>query len=54
MLFQGLVQTGIALGVSFGLHMSPEQVGAIVAFTAALLAFLTRSSVTPNSKLPPP
>jgi len=52
--FQAVIQAGIALGISFGLSMTTEQVGAIMAFTAALLAFLTRTAVTPNTKLPGP
>jgi hypothetical protein len=43
----GLLQAGIALAVSFGLHLSPAQVGAITAVTAALLSVVTRSQVTP-------
>lgn len=44
----GLVQTGIALSVTFGLHLSAEQIGAIMAFSASILALWTRSKVTPN------
>ena len=43
----GLVQAGLALVVSFGLQLSPEQIGAIMAFTAALLAVLVRRKVSP-------
>ena len=42
-----LVQAGIALVVSFGLDLSIEQTGAIMAFTAGVLGFVTRSRVTP-------
>jgi hypothetical protein len=45
---QGVVQTGIALGTAFGLGWNPTQIGATMAFTAALLGFLVRSAVTPN------
>lgn len=45
--FQGVVQTGLALGIAFGLNISTEALGAIVAFSAALLSFLTRTQVTP-------
>ena len=49
-LTMGLVQAGIILAVSFGLKLSPEQTGAILAFSAALLAWVTRSQVTPTKK----
>lgn len=43
-----VVQCAIALAISFGLHLSTEQTGAVVAFTAALLGLITRSRVTPT------
>lgn len=43
----GLIQAGLALLVAFGLNLSPEQIGAIMAFTAAALAVLVRRKVTP-------
>ena len=46
-LVTGLVAATIALVISFGLELSKEQVGAILAFVAAILAFVTRSQVTP-------
>ena len=42
-----LVQAGIALVVSFGVDLSVEQTGALLAFTAGVLGFVTRSRVTP-------
>jgi uncharacterized protein (DUF697 family) len=42
-----LVQCVIVLGVSFGLRLTPEQTGAILALTAVVLGLLTRSKVTP-------
>lgn len=42
-----LVQTVLALVVTFGLHLSTEQVGAILAVTAVVLGLITRSKVTP-------
>jgi hypothetical protein len=48
-LFQGIVQAVIALGVSFGLGLTANQVGAISAVSAAILSFLTRQQVTPLS-----
>lgn len=47
-LVTGLVSALIALGVAFGLDLSGEQTGAIMAVTAAILAVVTRQSVTPN------
>lgn len=46
-LWMGLVGAAIALGTAFGLHLSAEQVGAISALAAAILAFVTRSQVSP-------
>lgn len=43
----GVVNAAIALAVGFGLNVSPEQVGLVNAFVAAVLAFVTRSQVTP-------
>lgn len=48
----GFVAALLALGVSFGLNLTPQQVGAIVAVVAAALAFVVRSKVTPTSKDP--
>jgi hypothetical protein len=42
-----LLQAIIALAVSFGLDLSPEQVGAILAVAAAVAALFLRRSVTP-------
>lgn len=44
-LFLGLLQAAVALAVSFGLDLSPEQVGALMAFSAALLAVVLRQTV---------
>ena len=46
-LIMGLVTAALALVVSFGLDLSVEQVGAIVAVSAAILGVVTRSKVTP-------
>ncbi len=48
--FQAVIQMGLAMFVSFGLGLSGEQTGAIMAFTAAILAFFTRQHVTSNSE----
>ena len=42
-----LVQAIIVLGVAFGLKLTPEQTGAILAVTAIVLGLITRSQVTP-------
>ena len=49
---QAMVQTGVALGCAFGLGLSAQQIAAIIAFTASVLAFVTRQAVTPNANLP--
>lgn len=46
-LFQGLVQAILALGCSFGLRLSGEQIGSILTVSAAVLAFVTHQQVTP-------
>ena len=46
-LVTGLVGALIALGVSFGLELSGEQTGAIMALVSAILAVVTRQQVTP-------
>jgi hypothetical protein len=46
---QALIVSGVALGTAFGLQLDGSQVGALSAFTAALLAFLTEQAVTPIS-----
>lgn len=42
-----LAQAVIVLGVSFGLRLTPEQAGAILALTAVVLGLVTRSRVSP-------
>lgn len=41
----GLVGAAIALGVGFGLPVTPAQVGLIMAFISAVLAVITRWQV---------
>lgn len=48
----GFVGAAIALGVSFGLPITAEQVGFIMAFVSAGLAFVTRSQVSPAPPAP--
>lgn len=46
-LILGAVQAILALGIGFGLDLSTEQVGLILAATSAVIAVVTRSKVTP-------
>ena len=43
----GALQAILALGLSFGLHLNPTQIGAIMAAAAAVLALVVRQQVTP-------
>lgn len=52
-LIVGFVGAAIALSVSFGLPVTAEQVGFIMAFVTAGLAFVTRSQVAPVADPPP-
>lgn len=47
----GAISAAIALGVGFGLNVTPEQVGLISAFASAVLAIVTRSQVIPVEPL---
>ena len=42
-----VVQAALALAVAFGVGLSVEQTGAVLAVSAAVLGLLTRSQVTP-------
>ena len=44
---QGLIQAGLAMAIAFGTPLSTEQAGTIMAFTAAILAVLTRRKTNP-------
>jgi hypothetical protein len=44
-----VVQSGVAMLVGFGLSWSGEQVWLVVGFSAALLGWMARSQVTPNT-----
>ena len=46
-LLMGAVQAFIGLLVAFGLHLSVEQVGALVTATGAVLSVVTRRYVAP-------
>ena len=43
------VQTVLVLAVTFGLKLTPEQTGAILALTAVVLGLITRSQVSPST-----
>jgi hypothetical protein len=42
-----VVQGAITLLVTFGLHLTAEQIGAIVTFSGLVLALVARSRVSP-------
>lgn len=48
----GAIQTVLALVVAFGINLSGEQVGAILAVVAAVFAAITRDRVTPEVEKP--
>lgn len=50
-LVAGFVQAALALAIAFGLPLSDVQVAAILALTAAALAFVVRSKVAPTNAL---
>lgn len=43
-----VVRLGLLMLVAFGLKLSVDQIAAVMVFIEALLALLTRQSVTPN------
>ena len=47
-LVAGVVQALLALLLAFGVPLSDEQVGAIIAVSAAVLAIVVRQRVTPT------
>lgn len=49
-LILGAVNALIALGVGFGLHVTPQQVGLINAAVAAVIAVFIRHNVSPLQK----
>ena len=51
-MIMALVQSAVALSISFGVGLSAEQVGAIMAFSAAIVGFITRTQVSPGGKGP--
>ena len=49
----GLVGAIISLVVSFGIKLSPDQIGAVMAVTTAILGLIVRSQVSPTGKKVP-
>ena len=52
-LLLGALQAIIALSIGFGLDLTPEQVGLIMAAASAVVAVIVRQNVTPTSSLAP-
>lgn len=50
-LISGLIQAIIGVLLAFGVSVSDEQTGSIMAITAVILAILARLFVTPTNKL---
>jgi hypothetical protein len=50
----GAIQAVLALGLSFGLQLTPEKIGAIMAAAAAVIALLVRRQVSPVGQQPVP
>jgi hypothetical protein len=46
-LFYAVVQAAIVVGVTFGLRLSVEQIGAVELLTLAVLSWIVRSKVSP-------
>lgn len=46
-LIYALVQSVITVAVTFGLHLSAEQIGAVLVLTTAVLSVIVRQKVTP-------
>ena len=50
-LILALIQAAIAVAVSFGLRLTGEQVGLVMALAAAILGVVVNARVTPNALL---
>jgi hypothetical protein len=46
-----VVSAGLALGMGFGLNITPQQMGLIMAFASAVLGLITRQQVTSPASL---
>jgi hypothetical protein len=53
-LIQSLVQAVLGLFLAFGVNLSNEQTGSIMAVVAVILAIVARMFVTPNAKVADP
>lgn len=51
-MIMALIQSALALVISFGVGLTVEQVGSIMAFSAAVVGFVTRTQVSPGGKGP--
>jgi hypothetical protein len=51
-LVSGFIAAALALAAAFGLNLSGDQIGTILAIVSAGLALLVRSQVTPTANLP--
>lgn len=49
-LVAGTVQAVLGLAAAFGAGLTAEQTGAVLAFTAAVLALVVRANVTPTGR----
>ena len=47
-LLMGFVQAVIALAVSFGLHLTADQIAGIMGLSGAVLAIIVRQNVSPT------
>jgi hypothetical protein len=50
--FQFIIQAGLAMVMSFGIHLTVEQMGTVLVFTGAVLTFWTRQNVTSHANNP--
>jgi len=48
-----VLRAGLSLGMSFGLHFTPEQMSATMIFSEALFALFAVTTTTPNATLQP-
>ena len=46
-MFMAVISSGVALVSAFGFDLTGEQVGAIMAFSAAVVGLITRQKVSP-------
>jgi 3-hydroxymyristoyl/3-hydroxydecanoyl-(acyl carrier protein) dehydratase len=50
-MFGTAIRLGFVAAMAFGLQWTAEQLAAAMAFVETVIAFLTRGSVTPNTKV---